>query len=204
MIDSLSTEFSSEIKSKQEGLAATQAQLRTSTRSLAEQRRQIQGWQARCGELDQIHQRMRNLEKALAEEDKFDWTGRSPIDGVPATRGAFAFRGVDSTLRGVGFDDGATHPLEVEPPLPVTNSPESLMRMRRMKAWHTRTEEMMETRLRQLQGASADKEFQCKKIVSLCTAVPMDQVEQVCSFFVSRQFYLKITPTDARKFGGGS
>jgi regulatory protein SWI6 len=187
MITGLSTEFSAEMKSKQEGLATTQTQLRASTRSLADQRRQIQSWQAKCGELDQIQQRMRNLEKALAEEDKFDWTGRSAVDGEPLTKGAFAFRGIDSTLRGVGFDDGATHPLEVEPPLPTTNTPESLMRMRRMKAWHTRTEEMMEARLRQLQGASADKEFQCKKIVSLCTGVPMDQVEQVCTCFVLRQ-----------------
>lgn len=184
MINGLSTEFSAEIKSKQEGLAATQTQLRASTRSLADQRRQIQSWQTKCGELDQIQQRMRNLEKALAEEDKFDWTGRSTVEGEPPTKGAFAFRGVDSTLRGVGFDDGATHPLEVEPPLPATNSPESLMRLRRMKAWHTRTGDMMEARLRQLQGASADKEFQCKKIVSLCTAVPIDQVEQVCTFFL--------------------
>ncbi|KAF8586039.1 apses-domain-containing protein [Ramaria rubella] len=179
MINSLSTEFSSEIKSKQEGLAATQTQLRTSTRSLADQRRQIQSWQSKCGELDQIHQRMRNLEKALAEEDRFDWTGRSTIDGEPPTKGAFAFRGAESTLTGVGFDDGATHPLEVEPVIPTANSRESLVRMRRMKAWHERTEEMMEARLRQLEGASADKEFQCKKIVSLCTAVPMDQVEQM-------------------------
>lgn len=183
MINGLSTEFSAEIKSKQEGLASTQMQLRMSTRALAEQRRQIQSWQAKCGELDQVHQRMRNLEKALVEEDKFDWTGRSAVDSEPPTKGAFAFRGADSTLRGVGFDDGATHPLEIEPPLPTTNSPESLMRLRRMKAWHMRTEEMMEARLKQLQGASADKEFQCKKIVSLCTAVPMDQVEQVCLCF---------------------
>jgi hypothetical protein len=179
MINGLSTEFSSEIKTKQEGLAATQTQLRTSTRSLADQRRQIQSWQSKCSELDQVHQRLRNLERALAEEDKFDWTGRSETGSEPKTKGPFAYRGPQSTLTGVGFDDLATHPLEVDPAVPTTDSPESLVRMRRMNAWHVRTEGMMEARLRQLQGASADKEFQCKKIVSLCTAVPMDQVEQV-------------------------
>ena len=185
MINGLSTEFSSEIRAKQEGLAATQTQLRASTRSLADQRRQIQSWQHKCGELDQVHQRMRNLEKALAEEDKFDWTGRTETGVEPKTKGPFAYRGVQSTLTGVGFDDLATHPLDVDPALPTTDSPESLVRMRRMNVWYARTERMMETRLRQLQGASADKEFQCKKIVSLCTAVPMDQIEQVCQLEVN-------------------
>jgi hypothetical protein len=179
MITSLSTEFQTEIKAKQEGLASTQAKLRTSTRGLADQRRQIQTWQSKCGELDQIHQRIRNLERALQDEDKVDWTGRSAMEGEQPTKNAFVYRGAESTLSGVGFDNLATNPLEFEPAIPLENTKESLVRMRRMQMWHRRTEQMMEARLKQLQGASADKEFQCKKIVSLCTGVPMDQVEQV-------------------------
>jgi len=179
MISGLSTEFQTEIKSKQEGLASVQAKLRASTRGLADQRRQIQSWQSKCGELDQVHQRIRNLERALQDEDKVDWTGRSTMEGEAPTKGAFVYRGAESTLSGVGFDDLATNPLEFEPPIPEENTRVHLVRMRRMQMWHRRTEQMMESRLKQLQGASADKEFQCKKIVSLCTGVPMDQVEQM-------------------------
>lgn len=179
MINSLGSDFQTEIKTKQESLASTQAKLRTSTRSLADQRRQIQSWQTKCGELDQVHQRIRNLEKALAEEDKVDWTGRTALEGEPLTTGAFAFRGPESTLTGVGFDDMVTNPLEIEPPIPEENTKETLIKLRRMKMWQERTERMMELRLKQLQGASADKEYQCKKIVSLCTGVPIERIEEV-------------------------
>lgn len=180
MINDLSTEFQTELKAKQDVLASVQNRLRLSTRSLAEQRRQIQSWQSKCGELDQVQQRIRNIERALALEDRVDWTGRTVIDGRPNTAGPFVYRGPESTLVGVGFDDMATNSLDFEPPVPEENTHDALIKMRRMKLWLSRTGEMMELRLKELQGASAEKEFQCKRIVSLCTGVPLNQVEQVC------------------------
>lgn len=179
MINDLSTEFQAELKSKQDVLASVQAKLRASTRTLADRRRQIQTWQFKCGELDQVQQRIRNIERALALEDRVDWTGRTAVDGEPMTKGPFAYRGPESTLVGVGFDDMSTNSLEFEPPIPEENNRDSLIKMRRMKLWLSRTGETMRSRLRELQGASAEKEFQCKKIVSLCTGVPIEQVEQV-------------------------
>ena len=73
MIQNLSSEFQGEIKTKQDALDVTQAHLRAATRELSEQRKQIQAWQARCGELDQINQRVRNVERALVDEEQFDW-----------------------------------------------------------------------------------------------------------------------------------
>lgn len=179
MINDLSTEFQAELKSKQDVLASVQTKLRASTRTLADRRRQIQTWQFKCGELDQVQQRIRNIERALALEDRVDWTGRTAVDGEPMTKGPFAYRGPESTLVGVGFDDMSTNSLEFEPPIPEENNRDSLIKMRRMKLWLSRTGETMRSRLRELQGASAEKEFQCKKIVSLCTGVPIEQVEQV-------------------------
>jgi len=40
-------------------------------------------------------------------------------------------------------------------------------------------EELMEARLKSLQGASAEKEYQCKRIVALCTGIPVDKVEDM-------------------------
>ncbi|KAK7061014.1 transcriptional regulator swi6 [Paramarasmius palmivorus] len=77
MIQNLSAEFQSEIKVKQDALDVTQAHLRVATRELSEQRRQIQSWQSKCAELDTLGQRVKNLEKAIDEEDMWDWTGRS-------------------------------------------------------------------------------------------------------------------------------
>ncbi|OBZ73644.1 Start control protein cdc10 [Grifola frondosa] len=181
MIQSLGNDFAAEVKAKQDGLDVTQAHLRAATRELSEQRKQIQQWQARCGELDQASQRVRNLEKALVEEDSFDWTGRTELDGsdAAATAGpAFQVRGQGSTMSGIAGSVDISFNLDVEPTVPVGDSVASLIRLRRLTMWHGRMEQLMEARLRLLQGASAEKEFQCKKIVALCTGLSVDKVEE--------------------------
>lgn len=138
--------------------------------------------QAQCAELDLVTQRTRNLEKALEEEDKFDWTGRTELDGAdagPVAGPAFRLRGPGSTMAGIGGSVDLSFDLDSEPALPTTDTVASLVRLRRLKQWHMRTEKLMEQRLAKLQGASAEKEFMCKKIVALCTGVPLDKVEDV-------------------------
>ncbi|TFY57869.1 hypothetical protein EVJ58_g6754, partial [Rhodofomes roseus] len=181
MVQMLGNDFSAEIKTKQDALDVTQAHLRAATRELSEQRKQIHSWTQRCGEMDQVNQRIRNLEKALQEEDEFEWTGRRELDGSdagPVAGPAFRLRGPTYTMTGAGPVDLSFN-LDAEPPMPTVDSVPSLIKLRRMKMWHDRTERMMDARLRSLQGASAEKEFQCKKIVALCTGVPIDKVEEM-------------------------
>lgn len=182
MIQSLSSEFQGEIKSKQDALDLTQAHLRAATRELSEQRKQIQLWQVRCGELEQIDQRIRNVDKALVEEDQFDWTGRTDLDGKDAKGSAgpaFQWRGTKSTMVGIGGSVDISFAVDSEPPVPMMDSAASLVKLRRLKLWHQRMEDLVQERLKGLQGASAEKEYQCKKIVALCTGIPLDKVEDV-------------------------
>ncbi|KAF8498549.1 hypothetical protein F5888DRAFT_1689966 [Russula emetica] len=177
MIQNLSADFATEIKTKQDNLDVTQAHLRAATRELSEQRKQIQVWQARCSELDQVTQRIRNVEHALVDEEKFDWTGRTGLDGGDALEKAgpaFRRRGQNSTM----FVDVSFN-VNTEPILPTGDSVTSLIRLRRMKMWHVRMEALVRQRLESLRGASAEREFQCKKIVALCTSVPIDKVEEM-------------------------
>ena len=199
MIQNLSNDFSAEIKSKQDAFDVIQAHLRAATRELAEQRKQIQLWQTRCGELDKYLQRVRNLEQALHDEDRFDWTGRLTVDGLDAGPGAgaaFKWRGTNSTMVAlagsvdISFDLGGAF---AEPTLPTGDSAASLTRLRRLKMWHQRAEDLMEARLRNLRGASAEKEFQCKKIVAMCTGVSIDKVEDVSSLYTLFQYAFKLT-----------
>lgn len=187
MIQNLSAEFQGEIKTKQDALDVTQAHLRAATRELSEQRKQIQAWQARCGELDQVNQRVRNVEKALADEDQFDWTGRTDLDGNDARESAgptFQYRGAGSTMIGIEGSVDISFSVDSEPPLPTGDTMATLIKLRRLKAWHLRMEELVRARLEGLQGATAEKEFQCKKIVALCTGLPIDKVEDVSHFQV--------------------
>jgi hypothetical protein len=182
MIQGLSTDFQAELKAKQDALDVTQAHLRAATRELAEQRKQITAWQGRCGELDQITQRIRNVEKALTDEDQFDWTGRTDLNGNDARDSAgvaFQRRGSNSTMVGIGGSVDISFSVDVEPPIPTNDSAPSMIRLRRLKMWHLRMEDLMKTRLKGLQGASAEKEYQCKKIVALCTGISIDKVEDV-------------------------
>ncbi|PPQ85577.1 hypothetical protein CVT24_009984, partial [Panaeolus cyanescens] len=182
MIQNLSNEFQTEIKVKQDALDVTQAHLRAATRELAEQRKQIQAWQSRCGELDQVNQRVRNVEKAILNEDQFDWTGRTDLDGNdarPTAGPTFQYRGVNSTMIGVAGSVDISFSVDSEPPLPAGDSVATLIKLRRMKIWHTRMEDLVKERLKSLQGASAVREYQCKKIVALCAGLPIDRVEEM-------------------------
>ncbi|EIN06003.1 apses-domain-containing protein [Punctularia strigosozonata HHB-11173 SS5] len=179
MIQGLSAEFTSEIKAKQDALDVTQAHLRAATRELSEQRKQIQLWQNQCAEHDRVSQRMRNLEKAIGAEETFDWTGRTTPDGRdagPIAGSAFKWRGGQSTMAAVG--DIAMN-LEADPTIPSGESEVILTRLRRLKMWQDRAETLLESRLSALRGTHAEKEYQCRKIVSLCTGISMDKVEEM-------------------------
>ncbi|PCH44340.1 apses-domain-containing protein [Wolfiporia cocos MD-104 SS10] len=176
MIQQLGNDFTTEIKTKQDALDVTQVHLRAATRELSEQRKQIQSWTARCSEVDQIHQRIRNLRKALDDEDRFDWTGRT--EG-PSTNPAFRMRGPNSTMLNLGSSVELSFTVDTEPAVPPGDSVATLIRLRRMKMWHERVEQLMQARMGALQGASAEKEFQCKKIVALCTGAPIDKIEDM-------------------------
>ncbi|KAK0501546.1 hypothetical protein EDD18DRAFT_1431246 [Armillaria luteobubalina] len=177
MIQSLSTEFQTEIKSKQDALDVTQAHLRAATRELSEQRKQIQMWQGRCAELDMLAQRVRNVEHAIEDEVQFDWTGRGGESvGVEDKSPAFRYRGPSSTMTGT---QAPVVTIDVDPPMPTGDSAASLIRLRRLKMWHEKMEEIAEQRMKGLRGASAEKEFMCRKIVALCTGIGVDKVEDM-------------------------
>ncbi|THU87994.1 hypothetical protein K435DRAFT_782260 [Dendrothele bispora CBS 962.96] len=232
MIQGLASDFQTEIKVKQDSLDVTQAHLRAATRELSEQRKQIQAWQSRCAELELLSQRTKNLEKAIQDEDQWDWTGRSEATNIyqvpgnepqdkdtmviddanrlpdedadasaddddeampektsPSTNTispAFRYRGPSSTLVGMSGSSElsavAQNPsvsVDPDPPIPTTNNVETLIKLRRMKMWHMRLEELMEERLKGLKGASTEKEYMCRRIVALCTGVPVDKVDEM-------------------------
>lgn len=186
LVQGLSAEFNADIKSRQDQLDLVQAHLRAATRELSEQRKQVQHWQAKCTEVDQLEHQIRNLDSSLIEEDRFDWTGRTTSTGedAKATAGsAFRWRGHASTLplpppvQFGNVDAGSTGDI----PIPIDNSPEALIRLRRMKIWYERTDSLLNERLQSIQGSNVMKEYQYRKIVSLCCNLPIDQVEKVRS-----------------------
>ncbi|KIO26499.1 hypothetical protein M407DRAFT_24220 [Tulasnella calospora MUT 4182] len=189
MINNLASEFSAEVAVKQKDLDLVQVELRNATRQLAEQRKQIQECQNKLSQLDQVHQRIQNVERVLKEEDTFDWTGRSTVDGKPEMNAGkpFQHRGPQSVL---GPLTAKTTSAELPPnsePDPAfppsgalggnSDTVATWMRLKRMKMWHGRMDDLMEQRIEGSKGASAEKELQCRKVVSLCTGVAVDEVD---------------------------
>ncbi|KZS94337.1 apses-domain-containing protein [Sistotremastrum niveocremeum HHB9708] len=184
MVESLRDEYSVEIKKKTDSLEGIQGKLKAATRQLAEQRRQIASWQAKCSELDQVQQKIRNLERGMEAEDSFDWTGRTELDGTPSTvesaGPAFVNRGPTSTLAmldSVVLDVAPN--LDADPTITVGNTRQSLVRLRRLLTWHRRADALLQGRIEALHGASAEKELMCKRILSASTGVPVDDIEKM-------------------------
>lgn len=185
MIENLSSEFSAEIKIKQDALDVTQARLRAATRELAEQRRQTQTWQSSLSQLDQVRQRIRNIERVLKDEDNFDWTGK----------GGAKVKALSLTEEETTPEDEAK--VDPDPPFPEAEEGTSaeqqvdtvatLVRLKRMSKWHSKVGDLMQQRISRSKGASAEKELQCRRVVSLCTGVPTEQVDAVSTLVWWRQ-----------------
>lgn len=179
IINSLNTQFSSEIAAKTAVLDQTRAQLREATRELAEQRKQITIWREKVGDVEDKAQRIRNLERALEEEDSFDWTGRTEIDGSPANPAAgagFTYRGLASTLS--NLPAGITIEFEADPPAPSNDTDEnSLVHLMRLRTWYSRVIGLLKQRIQRLEGGSADQERKLQKIVAGCCGVEPDRIE---------------------------
>lgn len=156
-------------------------------------------WQDRCGDLAQAGHRSKNLQRALDSEDDIDWTGRirpstppppPAYDNIDPTLSmtintdksvsvpsAFAYRGSKAALGKVP-DMAASDPI----PIPEDNSLATLIKLRRMKLWYTRVNEIVKNRLEQMKGDSAEREFLCRKIVAICTGLSVQDVESVSRF----------------------
>lgn len=179
MINSLSADFTLEVKDRTDALERTQVQLRTSTRELSDQRKQVSLWRTKVAEVDDKAQRIKNLERALAEEDSFDWTGRTEIDGSPSTLSAglsFTYRGPGSTLS--NLPPGISIEFDADPPLPPNDSDRgSLVHLVRLQTWYDRVVDLLRQRVERLQGGNAEHEQRLQKIVAGCCGVEPDRVE---------------------------
>ncbi|KAF8317750.1 uncharacterized protein EI90DRAFT_3084885 [Cantharellus anzutake] len=149
IIEGLDIEFNEEAETKRKQLDDIQNRLRTATRELASQRRLIQHWQAACSELDQILERIKNVKGARDSDQNL-----------------FHIKAGTASRSG-----------SLDPPLLEDDYPVSLTTLRRKRFWHSHANQIISDRLSFMKGQNAEKELQCKKLVSLCTGVPLENVE---------------------------
>ena len=153
---------------KQTKLNATEASVRHATRALSEKRQHVQRAQSALGELEQLTQKTENVRRALGTLPSQDWTGRSPLSAEMSGEATtpVTFRPTNS---------GATGNTS----MPERGQPGSLVQLRRISMWEDRAMAVLEDRMRALEGESADKAVKYRRLVSLCTKVPVDKVDGV-------------------------
>jgi regulatory protein SWI6 len=128
--------------------------------------------------VDDTQQRIRNLERAIAEEDSFDWTGRTEIDGSPARGEAgpgFTYRGPASTLS--NLPTGINIEFDADPMGPTEGASNALVHLMRLEGWYQRVLGLLEERVKGLEGGEAELEARLARVVGRCCGVESERVE---------------------------
>ncbi len=180
IIEQLNQDFSSEIQSKSDNLEGSRRDLKAVTKELADQRKIITESRRKVSELEETNQRIKNLQRALEEEDNFDWTGRSEIDGRPALNDAgpafYRYPNAPTLSLLSPVQLTAAKPLDVIREN-ISDSRESLLRLGRIKLWYLRMDKLLQDRIKETEGAGADLEARTRRVVAYCCGVPVDQVD---------------------------
>jgi regulatory protein SWI6 len=152
---------------KQKSLNQTEQNVRHATRSLADKRQQMQRSQASLAELEQNKLKSEKLRRALSAVGTHNYSGRSDDDSS-------AFRTLASHLV-----PQITGSLGREFPLPSPGDPNAVITLRRRRDWESRISQVLEQRVKSLEGEGLDKELKYRRLVSVCTKVPVDKVDAV-------------------------
>ena len=171
IFETINETFAAEMTHKQTKLNATENSVRYATKALSEKRQQVARAQANATELEQVKQRIENVRRAIATLESQNWTGRSLLTNESNGTSSIpsAFRPVDGVQphKGVGEDAA----------LPDRGAPGSLKRLRRIAQWEDRMSEVLQDRLEALEGEGVDKAVKYRRLVSLCTKVPVEKVD---------------------------
>ena len=168
IFEGINDAHSREMTETQTKLNATEASVRHATRALAEKRQQVQRAQLARGELEQVHQKADNVRRALAAVGSQDWTGRT-------TSATPAFQPLPPDVPALTVMDG----LGEEVPLPERGAEGAVVQLRRVSMWEDRMTAVLEEKMRALEGESADMAVKYRRLVSLCTGVSVDEVDEV-------------------------
>jgi hypothetical protein len=171
IFENINETFSNEILAKQTVLNQTEQNVRHATRSLADKRQQIHRSQLALTELEQIGRKSENIRKTLSTVESQNWTGRSDSQPVGP-----AFKSIPAHIEqsAVTASSGGT-----EIGLPIPSEANAVVTLRRMLEWEKRAAQLLEQKIQSLEGEGLEKELKYRRLVALCTKVPVEKVDGV-------------------------
>ena len=182
-------DFAAEMKEKKDVLDKTNAALKESGSSLAEERRRLDEAQAKVREKEELEQKINNLRQASAKlrtelnQSQMD----APIQESVAVGQADKGLDLDGQLPMVAqlFPDGETDPMTMtqEQAHFLSCLERSEVLSGRAKVYQ-RHNQQLEQMAKTLKARSAELEERYKKIVSLCTGADEDKVDELLDHLV--------------------
>ncbi|KAI1318178.1 transcriptional regulator swi6 [Mortierella claussenii] len=180
MVDELDVEFSQEIMTRQGQLHDTQSLLRKATRDLTETRRTISQCRAQAQQLEEAHQKIKNLELSLEEEsqktrdqkgytskfrntDDIDllFSGHAPSISLPRP---------DSS----GNEDQLEVELERERMVE-----QDVIHLKSRVSAYQKNDEELSRELAETRDKTSANELLCKKVIAICCNIPLDRVDDM-------------------------
>lgn len=127
---------------------------------LADVRKEIQYWQNKATQMAEVDQKIKNINEAIENEKVQTWSllGEANADKM---------EGIETS--------SSSNTSEIK--IPTEDNEESLKQLRKLSKWLEGTQKLTEERVASIDGLSASKEVKYKSIVSVCTGVPVNEVE---------------------------
>ncbi|KAF9946046.1 transcriptional regulator swi6 [Mortierella alpina] len=182
MVDDLDLEFSREIMARQGQLQDTQALLRHATNELAETRRTIQQYRTQARHLAEAQQKIKNLEQSLEEESHRTRNQKGYSSSLRQRDGAL--EDIDSLFsvppashsQPTGGNEGGSSGNASARDSDVQQ--EVVLLKARIRAYEQNEKELSKE-LTEIKDQSLDKELQCRKVISICCNIPLENVDDM-------------------------
>ncbi|WVN88669.1 uncharacterized protein L203_103882 [Cryptococcus depauperatus CBS 7841] len=183
IFDDISTTFAQEMLAKQTKLNATEASVRHATKALADKRQQLHQCQEQLDLLLLYEQRSENVKRILDAAQAGstlaveEFTGRTQTSEEKTLNllPPLAFREVSGPYANLQFPSQSNE--DEDNPLPERNDVDVLIKLRRVALWEDRIAEILEDRIKEMEGEGLERTMKYRKLVSLCSKVPVDRVD---------------------------
>lgn len=160
LLNGITQQYTDETSGKDALLFEIQAELKQHSHELADVRKEIQYWQNKATQMAEVDQKIKNINEAIENEKVQTWSllGEANADKM---------EGIETS--------SSSNTSEIK--IPTEDNEESLKQLRKLSKWLEGTQKLTEERVASIDGLSASKEVKYKSIVSVCTGVPVNEVE---------------------------
>lgn len=173
LISTMTEDLASEKAAKRVDYELVQDNLKSTTKLLAEKRKELEKLRSDSQEVDGVAQRISKLTLLRDNPGSFDWRGRLGADEV-MTASPFKPRPVPP----IESPQLSSMEKSVSQALASANDLDSLILLRRMKLWHERINSILQQRQASAKEGGLEKELQYRKVIALCTGISADEIDE--------------------------